>query len=103
VLDGRGSTAEVIRIYKKTKQLKTIRRPLHDSNPFVVSDVRWHVPIRSTVFCASRSTRRTPRETTARAAGPGSSSAESDSGFGAVPRGKANRGYPRPTTKRSAR
>jgi hypothetical protein len=44
VLDGRGSTAEVIRIYKKTKQLKTIRRPLHDSNPFVVSVVRWQVP-----------------------------------------------------------
>jgi hypothetical protein len=44
VLDGRGRTAEVIRTYKKTKLLKTIRRPLHDSNPFVVSVVRWHVP-----------------------------------------------------------
>jgi hypothetical protein len=43
-LDGRGRTAEVIRIYKKTKLLKTIRRPLHDSNPFVVSQVGWRVP-----------------------------------------------------------
>jgi hypothetical protein len=43
-LDGRGRSAEVIRIYKKTKLLKTIRRPLHDSSPFVVSSVRWRVP-----------------------------------------------------------
>ena len=43
-LDGRGRTAEVIRIYTKTRVLKTIRRPLHDSNPFVVSSARWHVP-----------------------------------------------------------
>ena len=43
-LDGRGRTAEVIRIYKKAKLLKTIRRPLHDANPFVVSSVRWRVP-----------------------------------------------------------
>jgi hypothetical protein len=43
-LDGRGRTAEVVRIYKKTRLLKTIRRPLHDSNPFVVSHVDWRVP-----------------------------------------------------------
>jgi hypothetical protein len=43
-LDGRGKTADAIRIYRGTRLLKTIRRPLRDSNPFLLSHVRWHVP-----------------------------------------------------------
>jgi hypothetical protein len=44
VLDGRGTTAETIRVYRRTHLLKTIRRPLGDSNPFDVSHVAWRVP-----------------------------------------------------------
>jgi hypothetical protein len=44
VLDGRGTTAETIRIYRRTRLLKTIRRPLADSNAFDVSHVVWRVP-----------------------------------------------------------
>jgi hypothetical protein len=43
-LDGRGRTADTIRIYRAARLLKTIRRPLRDSNPFLLSHVRWHVP-----------------------------------------------------------
>jgi hypothetical protein len=44
VLDGRGRTAETIRIYRRSRLLKTIRRPLRDSNPFDPSQVAWRVP-----------------------------------------------------------
>jgi hypothetical protein len=43
-LDGRGKTADTIRIYHGTRLLKTIRRPLRDSNPFKLSHVAWRVP-----------------------------------------------------------
>lgn len=43
-LDGRGRTAETIHIYRRGRLLKTIRRPLHDSNPFDLSQVSWRVP-----------------------------------------------------------
>ena len=43
-LDGRGRTADTIRIYRGARLLRTIRRPLRDSNPFLLSHVRWHVP-----------------------------------------------------------
>ena len=39
VLDGRGKTAETIRIYRGRRLLKTIQRPLHASNPFDVTQV----------------------------------------------------------------
>jgi hypothetical protein len=44
MLDGRGRTAETIRIYRRARLLKTIRRPLSDSNPFVLSHIAWRVP-----------------------------------------------------------
>jgi hypothetical protein len=44
VLDGRGRTADTIRIYRGVRLLKTIRRPLRDSNPFFVSHFTWRVP-----------------------------------------------------------
>jgi hypothetical protein len=44
VLDGRGATAETIRIYRRTRLLKTIRRRLADSNAFDLSHVVWRVP-----------------------------------------------------------
>jgi hypothetical protein len=43
-LDGRGKTADTIRIYRGKQLLKTIRRPLHDSNPFKLAEVSWRVP-----------------------------------------------------------
>jgi len=43
-LDGRGKTADTIRIYRGKRLLKTIRRPLRDSNPFELSHVSWRVP-----------------------------------------------------------
>lgn len=43
-LDGRGRTADTIRVYRGARLLKTIRRPLRNSNPFLLSHVRWHVP-----------------------------------------------------------
>lgn len=43
-LDGRGRTADTIRIYRGVRLLKTIRRPLRDSNPFKLSHVAWRVP-----------------------------------------------------------
>jgi hypothetical protein len=44
VLDGRGRTAETVRIYRGSRLLKTIHVPLSDSNPFVTSHVTWRVP-----------------------------------------------------------
>jgi hypothetical protein len=44
VLDGRGKTAETVRIYRSSRLLKTIRVPLSDSNPFATSRVSWRVP-----------------------------------------------------------
>jgi hypothetical protein len=44
VLDGRGRTAETVRIYRGTRLLKTIRVPLSDSNPFATSQVSWRLP-----------------------------------------------------------
>ena len=43
-LDGRGKTADTIRIYRGKRLLRTIRRPLRDSNPFKLSHVAWRVP-----------------------------------------------------------
>ena len=43
-LDGRGKTAETIQIYRGKRLMKTIRRPLRDSNPFLLSHVAWRVP-----------------------------------------------------------
>jgi hypothetical protein len=43
-LDGRGKTADTIRIYRGKRLLKTIQRPLRDSNPFDFSHVTWRVP-----------------------------------------------------------
>jgi hypothetical protein len=43
-LDGRGKTADTIRVYRGKQLLKTIRRPLRDSNPFQLSHVTWLVP-----------------------------------------------------------
>jgi hypothetical protein len=43
-LDGRGKTKDTIRIYRGARLLKTIRRPLRDSNPFRLSHARWRVP-----------------------------------------------------------
>ena len=43
-LDGRGKTADTVRIYRGKRLLKTIRRPLRDSNPFKLSHVAWRVP-----------------------------------------------------------
>jgi hypothetical protein len=44
VLDGRGRTAETVRVYRGSRLLKTIRVPLSDSNPFVISQVSWRIP-----------------------------------------------------------
>ena len=43
-LDGRGKTSDTIRIYRGKRLLKTIQRPLRDSNPFKLSHVGWRVP-----------------------------------------------------------
>lgn len=43
-LDGRGKTADTVRIYRGKRLLKTIRRPLRDSNPFTLAHVAWRVP-----------------------------------------------------------
>src|SRR4051794_20267066 len=44
VLDGRGRTAEVIRIYRRNQLIATLHRPLGDTNPFRVAHVSWRVP-----------------------------------------------------------
>lgn len=43
-LEGRGVTAEVIRVYRDRRLVATIRRPLHNSNPFKRSSMSWRVP-----------------------------------------------------------
>jgi hypothetical protein len=45
-LDGRGRTAETIRIYRRSRVIATIRRPLGTTNPFDVTHVSWRVPRR---------------------------------------------------------
>jgi hypothetical protein len=44
VLDGRGKTRQVIRIYRGPRVLKTIWTPLADANPFGTAETTWHVP-----------------------------------------------------------
>jgi hypothetical protein len=44
VLDGRGTTREIIRVYRGKRMLKTIWTPLRDSNPFHLSQVVWRTP-----------------------------------------------------------
>lgn len=44
VLDGRGTTREIIRIFRGERVLKTIWTPLRDSNPFHLSQVVWRTP-----------------------------------------------------------
>lgn len=46
VLDGRGRTRQIIRIFRGNRLLKTIWTPLADANPFDVTDTTWHVPSR---------------------------------------------------------
>jgi hypothetical protein len=43
-LDGRGRTAETIRIYRRSRVIATIRRALGNTNPFENTQVSWHVP-----------------------------------------------------------
>jgi hypothetical protein len=44
VLDGRGRTRQIVRIFRGRRVLKTIWTPLADSNPFHVSQLEWQVP-----------------------------------------------------------
>jgi hypothetical protein len=44
VLDGRGRTAETIRVYRRSRVIATIRRPLGNTNPFELTQVSWRVP-----------------------------------------------------------
>jgi hypothetical protein len=44
VLDGRGRTAETIRVYRRSRVIATIRRPLGETNPFELTHVSWRVP-----------------------------------------------------------
>ncbi len=44
VADGRGETADTIRVLRGTKVLKRIVTRLEDSNPFFIYEVRWRVP-----------------------------------------------------------
>lgn len=46
VLDGRGKTRQVIRIFRGRRLLQTIWTPLADTNPFGVSQTAWQVPAR---------------------------------------------------------
>jgi hypothetical protein len=43
-LDGRGRTAETIRVYRRSHRIATIRRPLGETNPFDLTHVFWRVP-----------------------------------------------------------
>ena len=43
-LDGRGRTAETIRVYRRNRVVATIRRPLETTNPFDLTHVSWRVP-----------------------------------------------------------
>ena len=42
--DGRGVTADTLRVYRRGRLLRTIRISLDDANPFYVYDARWRVP-----------------------------------------------------------
>jgi Sigma-70 region 2 len=44
VLEGRGRTRQVIRIFRGHRLLKTIWTPLADANPFGTAETTWHVP-----------------------------------------------------------
>jgi hypothetical protein len=44
VLEGRGKTRQVIRIFRGPRLLKTISTPLADANPFGVEESTWHLP-----------------------------------------------------------
>jgi hypothetical protein len=44
VLEGRGQTRQVIRVYRGQRLLKTIRTPLAGANPFNTAATTWHVP-----------------------------------------------------------
>lgn len=45
-LDGRGRTAETIRVYRRSRLIATIRRLLGNTNPFELTHVSWRVPRR---------------------------------------------------------
>jgi hypothetical protein len=54
--DGRAATADTIRVYRKSRLLRTIRYALGDTNPFYVYYAKWRVPrtIRGRLrFCVS--------------------------------------------------
>lgn len=44
--DGRGSTADTIRVYRRSRVLKTFHFTLADTNPFFVYYAKWRVPQR---------------------------------------------------------
>jgi hypothetical protein len=44
VLEGRGRTRQVIRVFRGHRLLKTIWTPLADANPFGTAETTWHVP-----------------------------------------------------------
>lgn len=44
VLEGRGRTRQVIRVFRGRRLLKTIWTPLADANPFRTAETTWHVP-----------------------------------------------------------
>jgi hypothetical protein len=44
ILDGRGRTAETIRIYRRGRVMAKLRRPLGETNPFDLTHVSWRVP-----------------------------------------------------------
>jgi hypothetical protein len=43
-LDGRGRTAETIRVYRRSRIIATIRRLLGETNPFDLTHVSWRLP-----------------------------------------------------------
>jgi hypothetical protein len=43
-LDGRCRTAETIHVYRRSRLIATIRRPLGNTNPFELTHVSWRVP-----------------------------------------------------------
>jgi hypothetical protein len=44
VLEGRGKTRQVIRVFRGRRLLKTIWTPLADANPFRTAETTWHLP-----------------------------------------------------------
>ena len=75
-LDGRGKTADTIRIYRGKRLLKTIRRPLRDSNHSTSRTSRGECRAPSAADCGSRFALPTPPGTRATCAGPRSAFAE---------------------------